>query len=202
MPDRGPWRSVEALRAGGAASTVGLEAGTESPVERAVVQVPVGRALPDDETVRKLIVAAYDHLGRRGHSRGELGARLRRLGGTPASVEAALDWLTARGLLDDRRYAEEAARVGAEGKRWGRHKLRQWLQQRGVSAEVADEAVSGLSAEGEKERAASLAAQQRARGKRPEQVFRFLVSRGYSSGLARSAALSDADDEMAHDESV
>lgn len=156
-------------------------------------------ALPEHEETRKAVVAAYALLGRRAFTRAELRTRLRRTGAPEEAVEGALDWLTARRLIDDRRYADEAVRAGSERKGWGRRKVRQWLGQRGIEASVAEEAVAGLDPEQERLAAMSLAERQRARGRRPEQIFRFLSARGYSAEVARGAALA-SDAAMAADE--
>lgn len=187
MPDGRGWRSVEALT-GPTASSAPADASSST-------------ALPEHEETRKAVVAAYAFLGRRAFSRAELRTRLRRTGASEEAVEGALDWLVARRLIDDRRYADEAVRAGSERKGWGRRKVRQWLGQRGIEASVADEAVAGISIEHESEQAGALAARQRARGRRPDQIFRFLVTRGFSADVARSAALRDdeGDDEASPD---
>ena len=185
-----------------------LEKGGGRPVESLLgdtvplssAGAPSSAALPACEETRKAVVAAYAILGRRAFSRAELRTRLRRGGAGDEAVEGALDWLEARRLLDDRRYAQEAVRAGAERKGWGARKIRQWLHQRGIEPSLADEAASAISVEHEQGRASDLAARQRARGRRPEQVFRFLVARGFSADVAREAALrSDEEGEMSAD---
>ncbi len=92
--------------------------------------------------------AATRLLALRGHARGELRRRLVRRQHPPAAVERAMDILAARGLLDDRAYAERYAVTRARRGR-GPARLVRDLQQQGVESVVAEEAVAaGLAAEG------------------------------------------------------
>lgn len=147
--------------------------------------------LPPDEETRKAVVAAYALLARRPFSRKELRGRLGRDFESADVVDAALDWLESRRLLDDRRLADDAVRAAVTRKGWGRRKVEQWLQGRGIEADLAAEAAGGIDPEEEARQAAALAARQRARGKQPEQIFRFLVARGFPTAVARRAALDE-----------
>lgn len=166
-----------------------VEALLASSETTAPVGSPLSSALPEDEETRKTVVAAYALLGRRAFSRAELRTRLARTAASSEAVDGALEWLVSRRLVDDQRYAAEAVRAGVTRKGWGPRKVRQWLQQRGIDAQVAQDSLAAVPVEQEAEQAASLAARQRARGRRPDQVFRFLVTRGFSAAVARAAAL-------------
>lgn len=151
-------------------------------------------AYPTDEETRKAVAMAYAMLARRPYSRRELEQKLRGRLDDRVLIEATLQWLESRRLLDDRKLAEDAVKIGAARKGWGRRKVQQWLQGRGIDANTAAEAVGGIDEEGEEAQARALAARQRERGKRPDQVFRFLVSRGFPSGVARQASLAPGED--------
>src|SRR5205814_9232804 len=68
------------------------------------------RDLADVEAAER---AALRALARRAHARGDLRRRLVRKQHPPAAVDAALERLTARGLLDDGRFAEQYAALRA-----------------------------------------------------------------------------------------
>lgn len=175
MPERGPFRSVEDLGAGQAS-------GSSAP-------------MPIDEDARKAVVAAYGFLGRRPYSRRELGQKLKRHVESADAISAALDWLEARHLLDDRQLAHDAVQTAGSRRGWGRRKVQQWLQTRGIDGDVAAEAVAEITPEDEATQAIALAERQRARGRRPDQVFRFLVTRGFPAAVARRASLEGPHDE-------
>jgi len=80
-------------------------------------------------------------LGVRNRSRKELRQRLLAGGFPDAVIDRVLERLGEAGLVDDRKFALERARAMGKGKGWGPRKLRADLLQRGVAAEVADEAV-------------------------------------------------------------
>lgn len=52
-----------------------------------------------------------------------------------------LDRLAAQGFINDWKYAEQAARKAAEGKRYGPRRIRQILYQKGIPAAVIDKAL-------------------------------------------------------------
>lgn len=145
--------------------------------------------MPRDEQTRKAIAASYALLGHRPYSRHELARRLGRDIESVEAVEAALDWLESRRYIDDRRLAEDAVRCVGERRGWGRRRLQHWLQERGIDECLAEEAFALIDPDLEAERARALAIRQRERGKRPDQVFRFLVSRGFTTDVARQIAL-------------
>ena len=95
------------------------------------------RDLADIEAAQR---AALRALARRAHARVDLRRRLVQKQHPPDAVEAALDRLAARGLLDDRRFAEQyAAFRAARGK--GPARLVTDLLAHGVERRVAEEAV-------------------------------------------------------------
>lgn len=126
-------------------------------------------------------------LAQREHSRLELARKLQphvadEAGG---ALEALLDELQAQGWLSDARFAEALSRNRAE--RQGVARIRAELRQRGVPAEQVEQATAALAGS-EAERAQQvwdkkfgqppLDASERAR------QIRFLLGRGFATGLA------------------
>lgn len=125
--------------------------------------------------------AALALLARREHSRRELGEKLVRRFGEKASA-AALDFLETSGMLSDLRFAQ--AYLQTAGKKFGREKLRQNLESRGVSAEVLEKALEAEITETETVRAvvvltAKYGNSVLAAGKPQARAMRFLESRGF-----------------------
>jgi len=95
------------------------------------------RELADIEAAER---AALRALARRAHARLDLQRRLVKKQHPPAAVEAALERLALRGLLDDRRFAEQYAALRAtRGK--GPVRLLRDLQAQGVERRTAEHAV-------------------------------------------------------------
>lgn len=84
---------------------------------------------------------ALAYLDRSEHCRLMLSAKLRRKGFSPDASAAALDFLEARGLLSDIRYAEAWLRNRSIHHAEGRQKLLCELVSRGVGRKTAEEAV-------------------------------------------------------------
>ena len=103
------------------------------------------RAAADEEAAAR---AALRALTRRAYARADLGRRLVLKQHPPAAVERTLVRMTAQGLLDDRRYAEQfAAERAARGQ--GAARLVSDLVRQGVERRLAEEAVRAtLSVEG------------------------------------------------------
>jgi regulatory protein len=143
------------------------------------------RELADVEAAQR---AALRALARRAHAWRDLERRLAKKQHPPAAVKTALERLAARGLLDDRRFAEQYAAVRAtRGK--GPARIVADLLAQGVERGVAEGAVGpALAEEGiDPQVEARAAAAKRARqlGGLPPPVRRrrllaFLVRRGYS----------------------
>ena len=143
------------------------------------------RALADVEAAER---AALRALARRAHARLDLQRRLVKKQHPPAAVEAALERLTLRGLLDDRRFAEQYAALRAtRGK--GPARLLRDLQAQGVERRTAEQAVGrALEEEGiDPGLEARAVATKRARQLaglpvpvRKRRLLAFLVRRGYA----------------------
>jgi regulatory protein len=143
------------------------------------------RELADIEAAER---AALRALARRAHARLDLQRRLVKKQHPPAAVEAALERLASRGLLDDRRFAEQYAALRAtRGK--GPARLLGDLVAQGVERRTAEHAVRrALDDEGIDPRIEARAvATKRARQLaglpapvRKRRLLAFLVRRGYA----------------------
>ena len=103
--------------------------GVASEVERAEAEL-------------KTLDRALTMLAFRPRSRAELRRSLVRKGEEPARVDAALERLTALGLVDDAAYARALARSKVLGPGFSRRRLQQEMFKRGVAREVGDEAIA------------------------------------------------------------
>jgi regulatory protein len=140
--------------------------------------------------------AAVRLLALRGYARGELRRRLMRRQHPPAAVERAVETLAARGLLDDRAFAERYAATRARHGR-GPARLVRDLEARGVERAVAEGAVAAaLAAEGIEPRDEARRLGRRKLGlleafavaERRRRLAAYLVRRGYTSGDALAVA--------------
>ncbi len=86
---------------------------------------------------------ALNLLSLRPHSRKELRDKLLRKGSDPAAADAALDWLSDHGYLDDAGYAASVARHYAK-KGYGAKRITAELYRRGIARELWDDAMSDL----------------------------------------------------------
>lgn len=142
-----------------------------------------------------LLARAVRLLARREHSRAELARKLAqaRHGKGPPSdpvdpvaVAVVLDELEHLGLLSDARFATQRARQRSE--RYGNSRLRHELQQKGVAAPVAMEAIEALTGT---EHQRALALWQRRFGQLAQSPSerarqgRFLQARGFSMDTIR-----------------
>lgn len=180
--DRGRFASLPA----DAIEWLGLRVGTDLPP----VVLQRLRELADVEAAQR---AALRALARRAHAWRDLERRLAKKQHPPAAVKTALERLAARGLLDDRRYAEQYAAVRAtRGK--GPARIVADLLAQGVERAVAERAVGrALEEEGiDPQVEARAAAAKRARQLsglpapvRRRRLLAFLVRRGYAGPQMR-----------------
>src|SRR5205807_674754 len=187
---------------------VGIPAGRSGPGAICVtpwdalasLQLDVGREIPPAVLARLRELAdieaacraALRTLTRRAHARLELGRKLTKKQHPPEAVEAALQRLEARGLIDDRRFAEQYATVRA-ARGQGPARLVKDLRAQGVDPRVAEESVRrALEDEGftpEIEARAVAAKRARQLGDLPplvrkRRLLAFLARRGYSGAAA------------------
>ncbi|BAS27648.1 regulatory protein RecX [Limnochorda pilosa] len=152
-----------------------------------------GEALEAREHALRLL----DHQAR---TRRELEHRLRQAGHGEGAVRFALAWCSARGFLDDRRFAESWVASRKLRPEHGSFRIRQELAQRGVDASLAREVVeAALPSEEELDRAVAAAHRRlagrnvtRGPGGRLEQaeaarLGRYLAGRGFPYEIVRGA---------------
>lgn len=127
--DRGRFASLPAA----ALEPLGLRLGDELPAR----MLQALRELADVEAAER---AALRALARRAHARRDLQRRLVRKQHPPQAVDAALERLAARGLLDDRRFAEQYAALRATRGKGPARLIRDLLAQ-GVERRTAESGV-------------------------------------------------------------
>ena len=117
----------------------------------------------------------------------ELRDKLRQKGIEPETADWCVDWLTERGLLDEASYAAAVVRHYA-AKGYGAGRVRAELNRRGLSRELADEAMETMP-DGQEKIDRLIAARLRDPGDRDEvrKLSASLYRRGFSSEEIRSA---------------
>ena len=181
--DRGRFASLPADQL----APLGLQVGTVlEPATRARLQ-----ELADTEGAQR---AALRKLALRPHARADLRRRLLQKQHPPAAVDAALERLATRGLLDDARFAAAYATTRAN-RGSGPARIIGDLLRLGVERRVAEAAVQqALAAEGiDPERQAVEVVAKRAQQlahvplrARKRRLMAFLVRRGYAGANART----------------
>ena len=144
--------------------------------------------------VRTLKGRALRLLSQREHSRHELEPKLQAFEETPGELAQALDFLAAKGFINEQRVVESV--VNRRSTKLGASRVRQELQAKGLPAEAIAEAVQNLRST-ELERAREVwrkkfGAQPVDAPARAKQI-RFLVSRGFAPEVVRRV-IAGADD--------
>ncbi|NMO89889.1 regulatory protein RecX [Actinomycetospora sp. TBRC 11914] len=148
----------------------------------------------------------------RARTRAELSAELARRGFDDAVAATVLDRLVEVRLLDDTAFAEQWVDSRHRHRGLGRRALSQELRRKGVDAETADEAVAGLDADAERDKARELVRRRLPSLDRVEppaaarRLVGMLARKGYGAGLsyevvraemaARGAELDEADPDL------
>jgi regulatory protein len=147
---------------------------------------PVSAADPATPAARRLIKLGVAALARREHTRFELQQKLRlrcQDPETPQDVVVALDYLQTKGYLSDHRAALSLVRV--YGARWGRARLIQLFQARGLNPQTL--AVLLPPAHSEFPRACQVLQKKYPQPPQTPQEWarqaRFLAGRGFSASL-------------------
>lgn len=141
-------------------------------------------------------------LAQREHSRLELERKLSPHETEPGTLAPALDWLQAKGFINEARVADSV--VQRKAARMGTARIAQELSQKGLSHELVQDTVAALrNSEAERAQAVWMrkfgqpASTLQARAKQ----LRFLAARGFSAEVVRRvvppAAFNPADDEDA-----
>ena len=138
---------------------------------------------------------AFNLLGYRARSAGEVRDRLRRYGYAAETVEVVVERLEELGYLDDEEFARTAARE--KSRKHGPRRIMADLRRGGVDEETAREAVEAQFSPGSELEAAREAARRRyntsgssgADGSaEARRVYGFLARRGYSAGVCTEVA--------------
>jgi regulatory protein len=126
----------------------------------------------------------------RARTRAELADALEGRGFDDEVAAAVLDRLVEVGLLDDAAFAEQWVDSRHRHRGLGRRALSQELRRKGVESETADEAVAGLDADAEREKACELVRRRLPSLDRMEppvaarRLVGMLARKGYGAGLA------------------
>ena len=137
---------------------------------------------------------ALDLLAVRARSSRDLRIRLQRAGAAATDITWTVERLVAQGFVDDASYARQVARSKVLSGGVSKRKVVTVLRQRGVSAEVASDAVAATLSEVELDEfgAALAAARKRVRAlasldpaKRKQRLYAFLARRGYDGDIVR-----------------
>lgn len=152
------------------------------------------------------LTTALRYLSTRPRSVFEVRERLSKKGFSPVDIDKTIGSLTLAGYLDDTKFGRMLSASRLRHKNWGLLKIRNELKMKGVSAEIIEEVLGADARESEtgSAREALEKWSRRNRIKPPMdrvaagRAFRFLQSRGFSSGVALSAikAKSGPEDEQ------
>ena len=137
---------------------------------------------------------ALDLLAVRARSSRDLRIRLRKAGAPDRDISWSIDRLVAQKFVDDAAYARQVARAKVVSGGVSRRKVVKVLRQRGVSADVAEDALDATLADVELDEygAALAAAQKRLKSVasldpqvKRQRLYAFLARRGYESDVVR-----------------
>ena len=154
---------------------------------------PVREDADPETELKSARECAYHFLGYRARSQSEIEARLKKEGYLPVTVEQVVEELTASGYLDDAAFSKNWVQGRQEHRPRSRSMLRWELRGKGVSREISDEAVDGLTQDQEVSAARALVESRllRADSLDPETRRRRLVGvlqrRGYNWATIREA---------------
>jgi len=148
--------------------------------------------LRQDEQKEEAYRSALLMLERKPRTTAELSLALKRKGYGGDIVEACVERLRARKMLDDSAYAKRFTEQRAAGQRKGRMLIRQELLQRGVDRQDVERAIGELDSDVEQESALALARKRWPSTKgndreRKMKLMGMLLRRGFPSGIARTA---------------
>ena len=139
----------------------------------------------DDAITEALRIISY-----RSRSESELRTRLLEKGFEPADISVAVEYLAAKGYIDDEKYAAALAESRTRNKGWGPAKIAADLARKGIGKETIASALAPLSMVEEATARAALEKWARKSGARPplkdklyERAARHLKARGFSTGV-------------------
>lgn len=112
------------------------------------------RSISDIDFARKI---ALDFLSARPRSESELRTALAKKNVAPELINEVCARFTEAGLLDDAAFASTLVTSRSEFSRRGKYRIRQELREKGISDDIADEALASVSDDDELEAARSVA---------------------------------------------
>ncbi len=172
------WRAVP----GPVASALGLNVGARVDLDELSAQI--AEVEPQAARERALRLLAY-----RERTETEMRGRLADDGYSAATIDTTVERLLDTGLLDDRRYAEQAARILVDGRGYGRGRAVRSLRRSGLGEDLVTELVDTYApAEGERDRALVAARRAVRPGDTVDRLGARLVRRGFAIADALSAA--------------
>lgn len=95
-----------------------------------------------EQGLRRALAAAYRLLARRDRSEHELRAALEKRETPPDMIDAAVEYLRERRLVDDRKFAHGRAQSLARNKKVGPRYVRDALKKKGIDEKLIQEAVA------------------------------------------------------------
>lgn len=190
---------TEVKRAGGVA-TIRLQSGDviKAPsalyLERRLragqaVDAEIYRAFIRDRGYPHALKAAMDFLSLRERSEQEIVQRLRRVHYHETTIARVMETLAGHHLYSDQRFAKTW--VSRRSRKYGRQRIAMELKMKGISNDIARQALDGLEAEDELSAAVRQAQKAVRRVKGDEQkLIQALMRRGYGFLVAQQAARS------------
>jgi len=130
------------------------------------------QAIARAEMIARAKQKALKLLEHRPHSRAEIGRRLSRAGFAEDVVEETLTRLEDLGLIDDAQFSRSWVNHRLAGKAMGKVRIKWELRQKGVPAEVAEEALSAVDADAEYQSALDAARRRWQKDKAPDERAR------------------------------
>ncbi len=147
---------------------------------------------------------AYRLLSLRPHSEKELEKKLREKGFPAVVIKETLEKLHDLKYLNDESFATGWARNLAINKLWGNRKIISSLQEKGIGAQLIDEAIAAARLEISEEEAIAILVKKKAAKKKPAvfdvkekyKIFQSLMGRGFPPGLTLNKLGKAAEEEF------
>ena len=147
---------------------------------------------------------AYRLLALRPHSEKELEKKLREKGFPAVVIKETLEKLYDLKYLNDASFAGQWARNLAVNKLWGNRKIIASLQEKGIAAQLIDDAIATVRLEIAEEEAIAVLVKKKAAKKKPaafnvkekHKIFQNLMGRGFPPGLILNKLGKAAEEEF------
>ncbi len=162
--------------------------------------------MADNEGLARAKQICWRLLARRDHGEEELARKLSRRGFAAAVITETIDYFRGLGYLNDKLFAAGQARRLAEDKGLGDRRLHSSLLQKGISASLAEEAITAIRQEWSEEQALRSLIKKKTKS-RPlredpqgkQRLYRYLLGRGFPPGLI-CELIKRAEEEDGHDD--